>query len=88
MSGKSYKSNYFGNREVWGGLKSVGTLIVKPVHLVFHCRCGRGSAATCDRPLGSDSRTVPLRWRGLDKCGGGQKTRSTSADINHCLGYI
>ena len=56
---------------------------------VFHFRCGRGSAATCDKPRGSDSRTVPLRWRGSDKRGGDVKLEPPGhADINHGLGYI
>ena len=65
-----------------------------PYILVFHFRCGRGSAATCDELLGSDSRTVSLRWRGSDKCRGGgclevrgYDSHITSADINHGLGY-
>ena len=41
------------------------------LHLVFNHRCGHGGATTCDGPLGSDSRTVPLKWRGSDKRGGG-----------------
>ena len=51
-------------------------------------------ATTCDGPLGSDSRTVPLRWRGSDNHRGGWKWGArgydsliTSADINHGLGY-
>ena len=55
----------------------------------FHFRCRRGSTATCDKPLGLDSRTVPLRWRGSDKHGGDIKLEARGyADINHGLGYI
>ena len=72
-----------------GSLSRQATLAYKPVHLLFHSRHGRGSAATCDKPLGSDSRTVPLRWRGSDKRGGGIKSEARGdADINHSLGYI
>ena len=88
------KASSFGGREVWGGWSPWSTLVVKPIHLVFHFRCGCGSATTCNRPLGSDSRTVPLRWRGLDKHRGGgwlevrgYDSHITSADIYHGLGY-
>ena len=55
----------------------------------FHFRRGHGSATTWDKPLGSDSRTVPLRWRGSDKRGGDEKLEPRGhADINHGLGYI
>ena len=83
-----------GAEKYWGDWSWCSTLTVKLVHLVFHFRCGRGSTATCDRPLGSDSRTVPLRWRGSDKHrrGGwlevrGYDSHITSADIYHGLGY-
>ena len=56
-----------------GGALKVGDQhqLYKPVHLVFHYRCGRGSTATCNRSLRLDFRIVPWRWRGLDKHGGG-----------------
>ena len=39
--------------------------------------------------MGSGSRTVPLRWRGLGKRGGHVKLGVRGyADINHGLGYI
>ena len=68
-------------------------ILLKPpqpfIGLFFHSRCRHGSAATCDKPLGSDSRTAPLRWRGSDKRGGGVKLEPRGyADINHGLGYI
>ena len=68
----SHKKVIILGTEKYGGVCSqCSTPIVKPVHLVFHYRCGCGSTTTCDRPLGSVSRTVPLRWRGSDKRGGG-----------------
>ena len=78
----------YGRAEV-GDQRDLSSLYI----LIFHFRCRRGSAATYDELLGSDSRTVPLRWRGSDKCGGGRclevrgyDSHITSADINHGLG--
>ena len=88
------KAISLGGREVRGGWSLCSTLTVKRVHLVFHFRCGHGSTATCNRPPGSGSRTVPLRWRGSDKHirGGslevqGYDSYLTSTDIYHGLGY-
>ena len=83
----SYRKVIILGTEKYGGPEVGGlTLIVKLVHLVFHYRCGRGSTATCNRSLGSDSRTVPLRWRGSDKRGGGQKLEARVQTSTTVLG--
>ena len=64
--------------------------LASPYIFVFHFRCGYGSATTCDGPLGSGSRIVPLRWRGSIERGGGgclwgYNSHIASVDINHVL---